>query len=67
DGRKGLKKCDKLGWVPGAGLIQKKGRGMHSGRARGRVRATHIPNSGFNTTCWRCGEEGHFDRPQDGN
>uniref|UniRef100_A0A3Q4H0A0 CCHC-type domain-containing protein n=1 Tax=Neolamprologus brichardi TaxID=32507 RepID=A0A3Q4H0A0_NEOBR len=48
--------------LTGAGLMQKKGRGMHSGRARGRGRATHTPNSGFSTTCWRCGKEGHFVR-----
>lgn len=41
---------------------QRRGRGVHSGRARGRGRATHTPNSGFNTTCWRCGKEGHFVR-----
>uniref|UniRef100_A0A3P9DFZ5 CCHC-type domain-containing protein n=1 Tax=Maylandia zebra TaxID=106582 RepID=A0A3P9DFZ5_9CICH len=44
------------------GVSQRRGRGMHRGEARGRGRFRQTPNSDFNTTCWRCGKEGHFAR-----
>uniref|UniRef100_A0A3Q4I9Q8 CCHC-type domain-containing protein n=1 Tax=Neolamprologus brichardi TaxID=32507 RepID=A0A3Q4I9Q8_NEOBR len=62
DETKSCFECRSLHDSRNTGLIQKKGRGMHSGRARGRGRATHTPNSGLSTTCWECGKKGRLAR-----